>query len=80
MVSNNSGHIINIGSIAGKEVYQKGNVYCASKFAVDALSEGMRLDLIEKNIKVSQINPGLVNTEFSKVRFKNDWLFQVWNI
>ena len=72
MLSQNSGHIINIGSIAGKEVYPKGNVYCASKFAVDALSEGMRLDLVEKNIKVSQINPGLVNTEFSKVRFKND--------
>ena len=72
MVSNNSGHIINIGSIAGKEVYQKGNVYCASKFAVNALSDGMRVDLVDKNIKVSQVNPGLVNTEFSKVRFKND--------
>ena len=72
MLIQNSGHILNIGSIAGKEVYTKGNVYCASKFAVDALSEGMRLDLIEKNIKVSQINPGLVNTEFSKVRFKNN--------
>ena len=72
MLNQNSGHIINVGSIAGKEVYPKGNVYCASKFAVDALSEGMRLDLVEKNIKVSQINPGLVNTEFSKVRFKND--------
>lgn len=72
MLCQKSGHIINIGSIAGKEVYPKGNVYCASKFAVDALSEGMRLDLVEKNIKVSQINPGLVNTEFSKVRFKND--------
>ena len=72
MLSQNFGHVINIGSIAGKEVYPKGNVYCASKFAVDALSEGMRLDLVEKNIKVSQINPGLVNTEFSKVRFKND--------
>ncbi|MEL0009015.1 MAG: SDR family NAD(P)-dependent oxidoreductase [Flammeovirgaceae bacterium] len=72
MLINESGHIINIGSIAGKEVYPKGNVYCASKFAVDALSEGMRIDLVEKNIKVSQISPGLVNTEFSKVRFKND--------
>ena len=72
MLINESGHIINIGSIAGKEVYPKGNVYCASKFAVDALSEGMRIDLVEKNIKVSQISPGLVNTEFSKVRFKNN--------
>lgn len=71
-LKDNKAHIINVGSIAGKEVYPKGNVYCASKFAVDALSEGMRLDLVEKNIKVSQINPGLVNTEFSKVRFKND--------
>ena len=72
MIKNNSGHIINVGSIAGKEVYPKGNVYCASKFAVDALSQGMRLDLNDKKIVVSQINPGLVNTEFSKVRFKND--------
>ena len=72
MIKNNSGHIINIGSIAGKEVYPKGNVYCASKFAVDALSQAMRIDLNQKNIKVSQVNPGLVNTEFSKVRFKND--------
>tara|TARA_B100000214_G_scaffold355331_1_gene313005 strand:- start:589 stop:972 length:384 start_codon:yes stop_codon:yes gene_type:complete len=72
MLKNKSGHIINIGSIAGKEVYPKGNVYCASKFAVDALSQAMRIDLNQKNIKVSQVNPGLVNTEFSKVRFKND--------
>jgi len=72
MIKNNSGHIINVGSIAGKEVYPKGNVYCASKFAVDALSQGMRMDLNDKKIVVSQINPGLVNTEFSKVRFKND--------
>ncbi len=72
MLKNNSGHIVNIGSIAGKEVYPKGNVYCASKFAVDALSQAMRIDLNKKNIKVSQVNPGLVNTEFSKVRFKND--------
>ena len=69
---NNRGHVINIGSIAGKEVYPKGNIYCASKFAVDAISQSMRIDLNHKNIKVSQVNPGLVNTEFSKVRFKND--------
>ena len=72
MVFNKRGHIINIGSIAGKEVYPKGNIYCASKFAVDAISQSMRIDLNHKNIKVSQVNPGLVNTEFSKVRFKND--------
>jgi len=72
MVKNNSGHIINIGSIAGKEVYPKGNIYCASKFAVDAISQGMRVDLNKFNIKVSQVNPGLVETNFSMVRFKND--------
>lgn len=72
MVFNKRGHIINIGSIAGKEVYPKGNIYCASKFAVDAISQSMRIDLNHKNIKVSQVNPGLVNTEFAKVRFKND--------
>jgi len=72
MVYNKRGHVINIGSIAGKEVYSKGNIYCASKFAVDAISRGMRIDLNHKNIKVSQVNPGLVNTEFSKVRFKNN--------
>ena len=72
MVSRRSGHIVNIGSIAGKEVYPKGNVYCASKYAVDALTKGMRLDLAPHNIKVSEINPGLVNTEFSAVRFKGD--------
>lgn len=72
MVFNKRGHVINIGSIAGKEVYSKGNIYCASKFAVDAISQGMRIDLNHKNIKVSQVNPGLVNTEFAKVRFKND--------
>ena len=72
MVFNKRGHVINIGSIAGKEVYPKGNIYCASKFAVDAISQGMRIDLNHKNIKVSQVNPGLVNTEFAKVRFKND--------
>jgi 3-hydroxy acid dehydrogenase / malonic semialdehyde reductase len=72
MIERNSGHIINIGSIAGKEVYTNGNVYCASKHAVDALSAGMRLDLNPYNIKVSEINPGLVETEFSLVRFKGD--------
>ena len=72
MVFNKRGHVINIGSIAGKEVYPKGNIYCASKFAVDAISQSMRIDLNHKNIKVSQVNPGLVNTEFAKVRFKND--------
>ena len=72
MIEKNRGHIINIGSIAGKEVYPKGNIYCASKFAVDAISNGMRIDLNKHNIKVSQINPGLVETNFSMVRFKND--------
>lgn len=72
MVERKSGHIINIGSIAGKEVYPNGNVYCASKYAVDAITQGMRIDLNKHNIKVSSINPGLVNTEFSSVRFKGD--------
>jgi 3-hydroxy acid dehydrogenase/malonic semialdehyde reductase len=72
MTHRNSGHIINIGSIAGKEVYQNGNVYCASKFAVDALTRGMRMDLNPFGIKVTSINPGLVETEFSVVRFKGD--------
>lgn len=72
MLSRGTGHIINIGSIAGKEVYPKGNVYCATKHAVDALTKGMRIDLIGKGIKVSQICPGLVETEFSMVRFKGD--------
>ncbi len=72
MVERQSGHIINIGSIAGKEVYPNGNVYCASKHAVDAINSGMRLDLNPYGIKVSQISPGLVETEFSKVRFKGD--------
>jgi NADP-dependent 3-hydroxy acid dehydrogenase YdfG len=72
MTTRNSGHIINLGSIAGKEVYPNGNVYCASKFAVDALTKGMRLDLNPFNIKVTSINPGLVETEFSLVRFKGD--------
>lgn len=72
MIARKSGHIINIGSTAGKEVYPKGNVYCASKHAVDALNQGMRLDLNGKGIKVGAINPGLVETEFSQVRFKGD--------
>ena len=70
--NNTGGHIINIGSIAGKEVYPNGNVYCATKHAVDALSKGMRMDLLKYNIKVTQINPGAVQTEFSLVRFHND--------
>jgi len=72
MVDRKSGHIINIGSIAGKEVYPNGNVYCASKHAVDAINNSMRLDLSKFGIKVSQVNPGLVETEFSLVRFKGD--------
>ncbi|MCE3278884.1 MAG: short-chain alcohol dehydrogenase [Bacteroidetes bacterium] len=72
MISNGFGHIINIGSIAGKEVYANGNVYCATKHAVDALNKGMRIDLLPHNIKVTAINPGMVDTEFSVVRFKGD--------
>jgi NADP-dependent 3-hydroxy acid dehydrogenase YdfG len=72
MIERRGGHIINIGSIAGKEVYPNGNVYCASKYAVDALTQGMRLDLNSYGIKVTGINPGLVDTEFSLVRFKGD--------
>jgi|TARA_R100000479_G_scaffold28896_1_gene11177 NADP-dependent 3-hydroxy acid dehydrogenase YdfG len=72
MIDRKSGHIINIGSTAGKEVYPTGNVYCASKHAVDAINEGMRLDLNGKGIKIGAINPGLVETEFSEVRYKGD--------
>ncbi|MGB5388431.1 MAG: SDR family NAD(P)-dependent oxidoreductase [Eudoraea sp.] len=72
MVERNSGHIINIGSTAGKEVYPKGNVYCASKHAVDAINQGMRIDLNSYGIRVGAVNPGLVETEFSNVRFKGD--------
>ncbi|HNP66475.1 MAG TPA: SDR family NAD(P)-dependent oxidoreductase [Aequorivita sp.] len=72
MIERKRGHIINIGSTAGKEIYPKGNVYCASKHAVDAINQGMRLDLNGKGIKVGAINPGLVKTEFSEVRFKGD--------
>jgi len=73
MIENGEGHIINIGSIAGREVYANGNVYCASKHAVDALSKGMRIDLLPYGIKVTQIAPGLVETEFSIVRLKGDF-------
>jgi NADP-dependent 3-hydroxy acid dehydrogenase YdfG len=72
MIKKGSGHIINIGSTAGKEVYPNGNVYCASKHAVDAINQGMRLDLNGTGVKVGAVNPGLVETEFSEVRFKGD--------
>jgi 3-hydroxy acid dehydrogenase / malonic semialdehyde reductase len=72
MVDNKGGHIINIGSIAGKEVYANGNVYCATKHAVDAITKGMRIDLLPYGIKVTAIHPGAVETEFSEVRFKGD--------
>ena len=72
MVERGKGHIVNISSIAGLEVYMKGNVYCASKYAVDALTKGMRIDLNPFGIKVTSIDPGLVETEFSLIRFKGD--------
>jgi NADP-dependent 3-hydroxy acid dehydrogenase YdfG len=72
MIENGKGHIINLGSIAGKEVYANGNVYCATKHAVDALNKGMRIDLLPYGIKVTAIHPGAVETEFSEVRFKGD--------
>lgn len=73
MIANNiEGHIINVGSTAGHEVYPKGNVYCATKHAVDALTKGMRLDLLQHNIKVSTVDPGMAETEFSIVRFHGD--------
>ncbi|MDA9564222.1 SDR family NAD(P)-dependent oxidoreductase [Flavobacteriales bacterium] len=72
MISRKKGHIINIGSSAGKEVYPKGNVYCASKHAVDAINQGMRIDLNAHGIRVGAVNPGLVETEFSQVRFKGN--------
>jgi NADP-dependent 3-hydroxy acid dehydrogenase YdfG len=72
MIANKKGHVVNIGSIAGKEVYENGNVYCASKFAVDAISKSMRIDLLKHSIKVTCIHPGAVETEFSLVRFKGD--------
>ena len=72
MIANKNGHIVNLGSIAGKEVYPNGNVYCATKHAVDALSKAMRIDLLPFGIKVTAVNPGAVETEFSEVRFKGD--------
>ena len=72
MIARNAGHIINIGSIAGKEVYLNGNVYCATKAAVDAITKGMRIDLLKYGIKVTQVAPGAVETEFSLVRFHGD--------
>jgi 3-hydroxy acid dehydrogenase/malonic semialdehyde reductase len=72
MIANGSGHIINLSSIAGKEAYFRGNVYCATKFAVDALTKSMRIDLLEHGIKVTSIDPGAAETEFSLVRFKGD--------
>lgn len=72
LIERRSGHIVNIGSIAAKEVYPNGNVYCASKHAVDAITKGMRLDLTKYGIRVTGIHPGLVETEFSLVRFKGD--------
>jgi 3-hydroxy acid dehydrogenase/malonic semialdehyde reductase len=72
MVLRNSGHIFNIGSIAGIEAYENGNVYCASKAAVSSLSKSMRIDLLKNNIKVTHIAPGMAETEFSLVRFKGD--------
>ncbi len=72
MIENKSGHIINMASVAGKEAYLKGNVYCATKFAVDALSKSMRIDLLQHGIKVTNIAPGAAETEFSLVRFHGD--------
>ncbi|HTQ66325.1 MAG TPA: SDR family NAD(P)-dependent oxidoreductase [Puia sp.] len=72
MIARKKGHIINLGSVAGKEVYEKGNVYCASKQAVDAISKAMRIDLLQHRIKVTAIHPGAAETEFSLVRFKDN--------
>jgi 3-hydroxy acid dehydrogenase/malonic semialdehyde reductase len=72
MIKRGKGHIVNIGSIAGKEVYEKGNVYCSTKHAVDAITKGMRIDMLKHGIKVTSVCPGLVETEFSVVRFKGD--------
>lgn len=72
LIEQQGGHIVNVGSIAGKEVYAKGHVYCATKFAVDALTKAMRVDLLKHRIKVSSVSPGAVETEFSMVRFKGD--------
>lgn len=72
MIEQGKGHIINIGSIAGKEVYPNGNVYCGTKHAVDAITKGMRIDVVKHGIRVSQVAPGAVETEFSVVRFHGD--------
>jgi len=72
LIEKNKGHIINVASLAGKQVYPNGNVYCATKFAVDALSKAMRIDMLPHGIRVTNIAPGLVETEFSIVRFKGD--------
>lgn len=72
LIAQQKGLVINIGSVAGKEVYEKGNVYCASKYAVDAISKAMRIDLLKHRIRVTAIHPGAADTEFSKVRFKGD--------
>lgn len=72
MVARKRGHIINIGSIAGHQVYPRGNVYCATKHAVDAITQGMRLDLVDTPLRVSTVDPGLVETEFSMIRFRGD--------
>jgi len=72
MISRKEGHIINMGSVAAKDVYERGNVYCATKAAVDSISKGMRIDLLKYNIKVTAIHPGAADTEFSIVRFKGD--------
>jgi serine 3-dehydrogenase len=72
MVARNSGHVINLGSIAGHQLYPKGNVYCATKYFVNGLSQGMRMDLLGTNVRVSSVDPGLVETEFSEVRFRGD--------
>lgn len=72
MIERKKGHIINIGSIAGKEAYLKGNIYCATKFAVDAITKSMRIDLLEHGIRVTSVNPGAAETEFSVVRYKGD--------